>query len=118
MEGEQKQHDFCPNKGETFLLLVAEPSLTLDLRTELGTGESLSPLASDLASEEEEERREAEQGGSTWARKQGVARILSLSLFSTVSEPRLAPTPPTLGPILHSGSGRCVGETTFKFSKF
>ena len=55
------------------MLLVAEPSLTLDLRAELGTGESLSPLASDLASEEEEERREAEQGGSTWAKKQGIA---------------------------------------------
>ena len=113
MEGEQEQYNCCPNKGETFLLLVAEPSLTLDLRAELGMGESLSPLASDLASEEEEERREAEQGGSTWAKKQGVARILRLPLlFSTVSEPRLAPTPPTLGPILHSGSGRCVGETT------
>ena len=37
----------------------------VDLRAELGTGESLRPLASDLAREEEEERREAEQGGST-----------------------------------------------------
>jgi len=66
----------------------------VDLRAELGTGESLRPLASDLARDEEEERREAEQGGST------------------VREPRLAPTPPTLGPILHSECGRCVGETT------
>ena len=47
-------------------LLVAEVSLMVDLRAELGTGESLSPLASDLASEDEEERREAEHGGSTW----------------------------------------------------
>ena len=46
-------------------LLVAEVSLMVDLRAELGTGESLRPLASDLAREEEEERREAEQGGST-----------------------------------------------------
>ena len=37
----------------------------VDLRAELGTGESLRPLASDLARDEEEERREAEQGGST-----------------------------------------------------
>ena len=37
----------------------------LDLRAELGTGESLRPLASDLAREEDEDRREAEQGGST-----------------------------------------------------
>ena len=44
---------------------MAEVSLTVDLRAELGTGESLRPLASDLAREEEEERREAEQGGST-----------------------------------------------------
>ena len=47
-------------------LLVAEVSLMVDLRAELGTGESLSPLASDLAREDEEERREAEHGGSTW----------------------------------------------------
>ena len=40
-------------------------SLMVDLRAEPGTGESLGPLASDLAREEEEERREAEQGGST-----------------------------------------------------
>ena len=33
----------------------------------------------------------------------------------TVRDPRLAPTPPTLGPILHAESGRCVGETTFAF---
>ena len=44
---------------------MAEDSLMVDLRAELGTGESLRPLASDLAREEEEERREAEQGGST-----------------------------------------------------
>ena len=37
---------------------------------------------------------------------------MKLSMF-TVRDPRLAPTPPTLGPILHSESGRCVGETTF-----
>ena len=81
MGGEQEQHDFCPNKGETFLLLVAEPSLTLDLRAELGTGESLSPLASDLASEEEEERREAEQGGSTWGQRSRELRGFLVCLF-------------------------------------
>ena len=51
--------------GEETFLLVAELSLMLDLRAELGTGESLRPLASDLAREEDEDRREAEQGGST-----------------------------------------------------
>ena len=34
----------------------------LDLRAELGTGESLRPLASDLAREEDEDRREAAPG--------------------------------------------------------
>ena len=61
-----QQSEPCGGKhGEETFLLVAELSLMLDLRAELGTGESLRPLASDLAREEDEDRREAEQGGST-----------------------------------------------------
>ena len=61
-----QQSEPCGGKhGEGTFLLVAELSLMLDLRAELGTGESLRPLASDLAREEDEDRREAEQGGST-----------------------------------------------------
>ena len=62
---QSEHHVFCSNILQQTFLLVAEVSLTVDLRAELGTGESLRPLASDLARDEEEERREAEQGGST-----------------------------------------------------
>ena len=62
---QSEHHGFCSNCLQQTFLLVAEVSLMVDLRAELGTGESLRPLASDLAREEEEERREAEQGGST-----------------------------------------------------
>ena len=117
-----QQSEPCGGKhGEETFLLVAELSLMLDLRAELGTGESLRPLASDLAREEDEDRREAEQGGSTCQESMCFIKVKALlgGFFShklsmlTVRDPRLAPTPPTLGPILHSASGRCVGETTF-----
>ena len=62
---QSEHHRFCSNSLQHTFLLVAEDSLMVDLRAELGTGESLRPLASDLARDEEEERREAEQGGST-----------------------------------------------------
>ena len=60
-----QQSEPCGGKHGEETFLVAELSLMLDLRAELGTGESLRPLASDLAREEDEDRREAEQGGST-----------------------------------------------------